>query len=144
MTTTSDASSTVSDASSTDADAGRKRDATVLSGPDDDSEAAEETATRETTVEGGPTADPTADETTAGAPTADADSSSLTDTLDTLGTIIWTGFLAAIVVFTLIPVVGLAAGYTPFDPPSTVPYFAFVAAALLGTVALVGGAILDV
>ena len=111
MTTTSDASSTVSDASSTDA--GRKRDATVLSGPDDDSEAAEETATRETTAEGGPTDDPTADETTAGAPTDDADSSSLTDKLDTLGTIIWTGFLAAIVVFTLIPVVGLAAGYAP-------------------------------
>ncbi|WP_135853022.1 hypothetical protein [Halorussus salinus] len=135
MTTTSDASSTASDASSTDADAGRKRDATVLSGPDDDSEEAE-----------GATTDATAaDETTVGAPTDEADdSSSLADKLDTAGTIIWTGFLAAIVVFTLIPVVGLAAGYAPFDPPPTLPYFALVGFALVGAAALVGGAILDV
>ena len=137
MTTTSDASSTASDASSTDADAGRKRDATVLSGPDDESE--------ETTTEGGPTDATTADETTVGAPTGEPDdTSSLADKLDTAGTVIWTAFLAAIVVFTLIPVVGLAAGYAPFDPPPTPPYFALVGFALVGAAALVGGAILDV
>ncbi len=135
MTTTSDASSTASDASSTDADAERKRDATVLSGPDDETEEAG----------GGPTDAARADETTVGAPTGEPDdSSSLADKLDTAGTVIWTAFLAAIVVFTLIPVVALAAGYAPFDPPPTLPYFALVGAALVGAAALVGGAILDV
>ncbi|WP_128476191.1 hypothetical protein [Halorussus pelagicus] len=117
---------TTSDANATASDAGRRRDASVVSGPDESADA---------TVGGAPAGD---------APGArDGDSSSLTDKLDTAGTIIWTGFLAAIVVFTLIPVVGLAAGYAPFAPPETTPYFALVGTAFVGTVVLVGGAILD-
>ena len=121
---------TASDANATTADAERRRDASVVSGPDE-------------------SADATAGGATAGdAPGAgdveNGDSSSLTDKLDTAGTVIWAGFLVAIVVFTLIPVVALAAGYAPFDPPETTPYFALVGTAFVGTVLLVGGAILDV
>ncbi|UPV74833.1 hypothetical protein M0R89_01885 [Halorussus limi] len=119
---------TTADADSTASDAGSRRDATVVSGPDESADAGAE---RATTGENGGN-------------DGNGDSSSLADKLDTAGTVIWVGFLAAIVVFTLIPVVGLAVGTPPFDPPPTAPYFAFVGVAFVGTVALVGGAILDV
>lgn len=79
--------------------------------------------------------------------TADADSTSdspLADRLATAARVVWVAFLLSIIVFALIPVVGLWLGAVPFDPPATTPYFAFVGASLVGTVALVGGAILDV
>ncbi|UPW00861.1 hypothetical protein M0R88_01865 [Halorussus gelatinilyticus] len=142
MTTTSDASSTASDASSTDSDDGRKRGATVLSGPD---ESGETGATENGAIADGETASEETGDGASGESTDESgDSSSLFDKLDTVGTVVWTGFLVAIVVYALIPVVGLAAGYAPFDPPATTPYFALVGFAFLGAAALVGGAILDV
>jgi hypothetical protein len=75
---------------------------------------------------------------------SESESSSLTDKLDTAATAIRVSFLAFVVVFTLIPVIGLLAGWAPFDPPPTTPYFALVGLVLVGTVALIGAAIYDV
>ena len=75
---------------------------------------------------------------------SESKSSSLTDKLDTAATVVRVSFLAFVVVFTLIPVVGLLAGWAPFDPPPVRPYFALVGFALVGTVALIVGAIYDV
>jgi hypothetical protein len=74
----------------------------------------------------------------------DDTSSSLTGKLDTAATAIRVSFLAVVVAFTLIPVVGLFAGWAPFDPPPTTPYFALVGLTFVGTVALIAGAIYDV
>lgn len=126
---------TTSNADSAASDDPRKRETTVVSGPDESADARREDA---------PGRDRTDGNATRGAANGENGGSSLFDKLDTAGTVIWVGFLAAIVVFTLIPVVGLAAGFAPFAPPPTGPYFAFVGAAFVGTVALVGGAILDV
>lgn len=78
------------------------------------------------------------------APANEETTSSLTDTLDTAATIIRVSFLVFVVVFTLIPVVGLLGGWEPFAAPPKTPYFALVGLALAGTVALVGAAIYDV
>jgi hypothetical protein len=127
---------TTSSADSTASDDPRKRETTVVSGPGESVDAAREDATGRDATDGNATGGAANGE--------NGGSSSLFDKLDTAGTVIWVGFLAAVVVFTLIPVVGLAAGFAPFTPPPTGPYFAFVGAAFVGTVALVGGAILDV
>lgn len=93
----------------------------------------------------------TADSPTDGSRAADAsapdrtdDGPSLADRLETVGRAIWVAFLAVVVVFTLIPVMALALGAAPFDPPPTTPYFALVGLALVGAAGLVGGAIYDV
>ncbi|WP_135824087.1 hypothetical protein [Halorussus ruber] len=70
--------------------------------------------------------------------------SSLFDKLDTAATVLRVSVLAFVVVFTLIPVVGLLVGWAPFDPPPKLPYFALVGFALVGTVALVGAELWDV
>jgi len=75
---------------------------------------------------------------------SESESSSLTDRLDTAATVVRVSFLVFVVVFTLIPVVGLLAGWAPFDPPPATPYVALVGLALVGTVALTVGAIYDV
>lgn len=75
---------------------------------------------------------------------SDADSPSIADRLQTLGRVIWATFLASVVVFALIPAVALWFGAVPFDPPTATPYFALVGFALVGTAALVVGAIYDV
>jgi len=74
----------------------------------------------------------------------DDESSSLTDKLDTAATVVRVSFLVFVVAFTLVPVVGLLAGWAPFAPPPKTPYFALVGLAFVGTVALIGAAIYDV
>lgn len=84
-------------------------------------------------------------DTSAEARTSEEDSSSsLTDKLDTAATIVRVSFLVFVVAFTLIPVVGLLAGWAPFNPPPKTPYFALVGLAFVGTVALIGVAIYDI
>ena len=73
-----------------------------------------------------------------------ASSSSMLDRLATAGRVVWWSFLAFVVVFTLIPVVGLWLGAVPFAPPAVVPYFALVCLAVLGTAALIAAAVYDV
>lgn len=73
----------------------------------------------------------------------DDDSGTLFDKLQTAGRIIWAAFLAAVVVLALIPAVALWFGAVPFDPPPARPYFAFVGATLVGTVALIAVAVYE-
>ena len=70
--------------------------------------------------------------------------STIADRLATAARVIWWSFLALVVVFTLIPVVGLWLGAVPFDPPAAVPYFALVGLAVLGTAARIAAAVYDV
>jgi hypothetical protein len=74
----------------------------------------------------------------------DDEGSSLFDKLDTAATVLRVSVLTFVVVFTLIPVVGLLAGWAPFDPPPKLPYVALVGFALVGTVALVAAEMWDV
>lgn len=68
----------------------------------------------------------------------------MADRLATAGRVVWWSFLGFVVVFTLIPVVGLWLGAVPFAPPPVLPYFALVGFALVGAAALIGAAIYDV
>ncbi|NHN59599.1 MULTISPECIES: hypothetical protein [Halorussus] len=71
-------------------------------------------------------------------------SASMLDRLATAGRVVWWSFLGVVVVFTLIPVVGLWLGAVPFAAPPVLPYFALVGFALVGAAALIGAAIYDV
>ncbi|WP_276302031.1 hypothetical protein [Halorussus lipolyticus] len=79
-------------------------------------------------------------------PTAsdETDSSSVLDKLDTAATLLRVSFVVVALAFTLIPVVGVLAGWAPFDPPPRTPYLALVGVALVGTVALVAAEMWDV
>lgn len=74
----------------------------------------------------------------------DSDSKSLADRLATVGRVLWVAFLAFVVLYTLVPVVGLALGVVPFSAPPKMPYFAFVGLAFVGTAALVAAGVYDV
>jgi hypothetical protein len=115
-------------ATSSTADSATRRDAEPVSGPDDPGTDAESSPRSAADTP----------------PRDDADATSMADRLRTAARIIWASFLALVVVFTLIPVVALGVGAVPFDPPPTAPYFALVGFALVGTAALIVGAIYDV